>query len=112
MHLEDGAYVQTDGGTAGTIARMSIVGIPAEISCTIGLFMNMEPIRIQTDQELDLTNPSMSLTARQITVDNPRSYKSYIWAHASYWGAHVNPIGSEQMFSDSTVFQKSIETID
>ena len=94
-----GGYVQTDGGTALTMygehcwntSRTQAKRVIYEY----GTYKNSDGSRA------DLTNPSMSLEAN--TVDNG-GLTNPIWAHASYWGAHVNTSDRTNV-SDSTIFK-------
>ena len=94
-----GGYVQTDGGTAATITGEHCWNTSRtqakRVIYEYGTYKNTDGSRA------DLTNPSMSLEAN--TVDNGGLTNS-IWAHASYWGAHVNTSDRTNV-SDSTIFK-------
>ncbi len=98
-------YVQTDGGTAQTITSEHCWNTSREQAKRVVY----EYGTYKTDgSRADLTNPSMSLEAN--SVDNP-SLTNSIWAHASYWGAHVNPTDRSNV-SDSTVFKNQRNSTD
>lgn len=100
-----GGYVQTDGGTAATITGEHCWNTSRSQAKRVvyeyGTYKT-------NGSRADLTNPSMSLEAN--SVDNP-SLTNPIWAHASYWGAHVNPADRANV-SDSTVFKNQRNSTD
>ena len=93
-------WVSSDGGTSGTITGEHCWNTKKSAAQRIvyeyGTYKNTDGSRIS------LTNPSMSLTARQGT-DNSGLSKT-IYAHAGYWGSHVNK-SDRALVSDSIVFK-------
>ena len=67
-------------------------------------FLSNDPSR--NPNRKDLTTPSISLEARNSTDPNNAGLQNPIWAHASYWGVHVNDFDRENVNS-SIVFKNS-----
>ena len=99
--LSGGGQVHTDGGNAGTITNEHCWNTSRSAAKRViyeyGTYKNSD------GERLDLTNPSMSLEANPSETENS-ALTFPIWAHASYWGVHVDTSDRSNV-TDSIVFR-------
>ena len=100
--------VETDGGSRGTVTGEHCWDLrQSEAKRVIYEYGTYDNDAASNPRYL-LENPSLSLEAN--IVDNTE-LNNPIWAHASYWGVHVNP-GERSNVTDSTKFKNQRDDSD
>ena len=82
--------VQTDGGDQSTITTSQCWDLRKSEAKRIVYEYGTYDVSGTNPNRKDLTTPSISLEARSTTDPNNTGLTNPIWAHASYWGVHVN----------------------
>lgn len=104
------AYIETDGGSDSTITGEHCWNTKKSEAKRVIYEYGTYDNSVASNPRISLTTPSMSLEAN--TTDSANTaLTSPIWAHASYWGAHVNPADRSNV-SDSIQFRNQRDDTD
>ena len=100
-------YVETDGGSATTVTGEHCWDLRQSEAKRVIYEYGTYDNSVASNPRISLATPSLSLEAN--TTDN--SLDNPIWAHAGYWGVHVNP-GERSNVTDSTKFKNQRDDSD
>ena len=85
-----GAWIETDGGSDSTITGEHCWDTRKSEAKRVIYEYGTYDNSVASNPRISLTTPAMSLEAN--TTDSANTaLQTPIWAHASYWGAHINP---------------------
>ena len=102
-----GAYIETDAGSDTTIVGEHCWDTRRSEAKRVIYEYGTYDNSVASNPRISLTTPAMSLEAN--TTDN--TLQSPIWAHASYWGAHINPADRSNV-TDSIKFRNQRDDTD
>ena len=101
-------FVETDGGSASTVTGEHCWDLRQSEARRVIYEYGTYDNSVASNPRISLTTPSLSLEAN--TTDNT-GLSNPIWAHASYWGVHVNP-GERSNVTDSIQFKNQRDDSD
>ena len=101
-------YVETDGGSSETVTDEHCWDLRQSEAKRVIYEYGTYDNSVASNPRISLDTPSLSLEAN--TTDNS-GLTNPIWAHASYWGVHVNP-GERGNVTDSIKFKNQRDDSD
>ena len=105
-----GAWIETDGGSDETITLQHCWDLRKSKAKRVIYEYGTYDNSVASNPRISLTTPAMSLEAN--TTDSANTaLQSPIWAHASYWGAHINPADRGNV-TDSIQFRNQRDKTD
>ena len=105
-----GAYIETDAGSDTTIVSQHCWDTRKSEAKRVIYEYGTYDNSVASNPRISLTTPAMSLEANTTDTANT-ALQSPIWAHASYWGAHINPADRSRV-TDSIQFRNQRDDTD